>query len=111
MQEAFARPRVERDQAVAEEIGPFPEASVKVVLRARGRDVDDAARGVDRLLSPVVRATHGLPGILGPRVVAEFAGPGDGVKGPDLFSRADVERPDVARGRSVLFVTLGPPHH
>ena len=59
--EPLAGPRVERDQAVAEQIGALAVAAVEVVLRAAGRDVDDAALRVDRLLAPVVGAADGLP--------------------------------------------------
>ena len=104
MPEPLAGPDVERDDAVSEEIGAFPVPSIEVVLGASGRDVDDAALLVDRLLCPVVGAADGFPRVLGPGVVAELAGPRDGVKGPDQCSRADIERPNVAGRRSVLLV-------
>ena len=96
--------RVERDEAVAEQVGALPVAAVEVVLRAAGRDVDDAALLVDRLLAPVVGAADGLPRVRRPGVVAELAGPRHGVKGPDQRAGAHVERADVAGRRGVLLV-------
>ena len=52
--------RVERHDAVGEEIRAVTIAAVEVVARRAGRDVDDAARLVDGELAPVVDAAAGL---------------------------------------------------
>ena len=85
-------------------LAPLPVPAIEVVLRAAGRDVDDAALLVDRLLAPVVGAADGLPRVRRPGVVAELAGPRHGVKRPDQRAGAHVERADVAGRRRVLLV-------
>ena len=85
MPEPFAGARVERQQAVGEEIRAVPIRAVEIVGRRSGRDVDDAALLVDRHRAPVVRAAGVLVGVLRPGLVAELAGHRDGVKLPDLL--------------------------
>src|SRR5215212_6421114 len=95
---------VQGDDRIAEQICPFAIAAVEVVLRAARRYIDDAALLVDRLLTPVVGAADGLPGVGRPGVVAELPGPRHGVKGPDQRSGSHVEGADVAGRRVVLLI-------
>jgi hypothetical protein len=46
--EALAAARIEREQAVAEQIRTVTIAAVEVVARRAGRYIDDAELGVDR---------------------------------------------------------------
>jgi len=100
----FSGSGIQREQAVAEQVGARAIAAVEVVLRTRGRHVDDAAGAIDRHLRPVVRAADALPRIFRPRVVAELPFVRDRVEGPDEASGADVEGTDIAGRRLVLLV-------
>ena len=95
--EPLAGARVEREEAVGEEILADAIRAVEVVVRRSGRDVDDAAFFVDRHRAPVVHAADVLVGLLRPRVVAELAGQRHRVELPLLLTRDDVVRADVAR--------------
>src|SRR5207253_7477305 len=55
----LARPRIEGDDAVAEQVVADAVAAVEVEPRGAKRDVRDAARVVDRQLAPVVDAAAG----------------------------------------------------
>src|SRR5439155_11822736 len=65
-----------------------------------GRQLDwkirDAELFVDGDLAPDAGVAGVGPGILLPRVDAEFAGLGNGVEGPEALPSADVESADVA---------------
>src|SRR5204863_1063423 len=56
-------------------------------------------------LTPDIDATHLLVGVLGPRVVAEFTGPWDGMKHPREFAGPDVECADIAGGGKVALAS------
>src|SRR5260370_25402327 len=100
MPEALAGAGVEREEAVAEEIGAEAVCAVEIVLGAGGGRVEDAAFGVERHFAPDVGAADGLPRVLRPRLVAELAGMRDGVKGPGQLAGARVEGAYVAGRRS-----------
>ena len=99
MPQPLARARVEREQAIGEEVRAVPIGAVEVVRRRAGRDVDDAPVLVDRHLTPVVRAADVLVGVFRPRLVAELSGLRNGVKLPDELARDDVVGADIAGGR------------
>src|SRR3982074_759948 len=96
MPQAFAGAGIERQQTVTEQIGSVTIGAIKVVLRAGGRRIHDAALLVDRELAPHIRPAHALPGIFRPRVVSKLARTRDRVKGPPLLPGAHVESPYIA---------------
>ena len=95
--DALARPGVERDRAVREQVVAVPVAAVEVEGGRPESGEDQAAIHVDAEPAPGVRPAAVLPGIAFPRLVAELARTGHGPEPPDLLARADVERPDVPR--------------
>ena len=102
MPQAFAGARVQRQQAVGEQIRAVAIDAVEIVLRAR-RWARRRCRASRRPTSRSnVGAAHGLPCILRPGVVSELAGMRNGVKGPHQLSRAHIESADVAGRRVVL---------
>ena len=70
--QALARARVERDDAVGEQVVAMTIAAIEVVFAAGGRHVDDATDRIDGELGPVVRAADGGARVFGPGVGAEF---------------------------------------
>ena len=96
--------RVERDQAVREQVVAAAVAAEEVELAAAGRHVDDAARGVHRHLGPGVGAADVGARVLRPGLGAELAFARDRPERPDVGAGADVEGADVAGGRRVLAV-------
>ena len=99
--EPLAAARVEREQAVAEQILAVAVAAVEVVARSARRHVDDAELGVDRRLAPVVHAAVIAEPCFRPRIGAELAGSRHGVEDPQQHARADVVRMNVGRRRGV----------
>ena len=102
--------RVERDDAVAEEVVAVPVAAVKVVARSTGRNEDDAALGVHRRLTPIVYAAECVLGVVRPRVSAELAGPRHGMEDPYELACAHVVGVDVGRCRRVACAACGQRH-
>src|ERR1700694_5399832 len=88
--------RVETDQGFTKQVGPGPPASEKIVARRTDRHVKQTALLIERHRRPYVGVPHELPGILTPRIVAEFAGLGDGVEAPYLFARVGIKSADIA---------------
>ena len=103
MPQPLAGLRVEREQAVGEEVLADPIRAVEVVVRRAGRHVDDAALFVDRKRAPVVGAADVLVRLLRPGVVAELAGQRNRVELPDLVPGDDVVGADVAGRRDERF--------
>ena len=101
--EPLARSRIEREQAVAEQIRSVAVGTVEVVRRRAGRQVHDAALFVDRHLAPVVRAAHVLVRILRPGLVAELTGSRHGVELPQPLAGDDVVGADVTGRRDPGF--------
>ena len=98
MPQPFAGAGVKRKQGIAEQISAGPVHSVKVVLRAGGGGVEDAALDVDGHFAPDVDAADGFPGVFGPGLVTELTGTGNGVEGPNEMTVADVVGTDIAGG-------------
>ena len=86
MPEAFAGVKVEREQAVAEQIVAEAIAAVEIEGWRAEREIADAALLVDRELSPRIGAAGGLPRVGRPGVVAEFSRPRDRVKDPQQLA-------------------------
>ena len=101
--QALAGARVEREQAVAEQVRADAVGAVEIVGRRAGREVGDAALLVDGDLAPGVGAADVLPGVLRPGVVAELARMRNGVERPDQLAGEDVVRAEIAGRRSVAF--------
>src|SRR5215204_4164675 len=98
MPEPLPRPRIERDQAVREEVCAEPIASIEVVGSRSGWHVDDAALVVDREGAPIVGTADVFVRLFRPRVVAELARPRDGMELPDLPAGDDIVGADISRG-------------
>ena len=96
MPEPLSRPRIERDQAVREEVFAEPIASIEVVGRRSGRHVHDAALVINREGAPVVGTADVLVRLLRPRVVAELSRPRDCMELPDLPAGDDVVGADIS---------------
>src|SRR6476620_5939210 len=90
MPEAFARPRIEREQTVGEEIGAVSVGAVEIERARAGRKIRDAALGIDGDFTPGVGSPDVAPRVLWPGVVAKLAGMRNSVKLPHEFSRDDV---------------------
>src|SRR5690606_41100788 len=88
MPEPLAGTRIERDDAVPEEIVAVPIAAVEVVARGARRDEHDAALDVDRRFAPVVHASERVRGVVRPRVGTEFPGPRHRMEDPNELAGA-----------------------
>ena len=97
MPHALARAGVQREHAVAEQIGALAIAAPEIKRRRAKAGKHDAALGVQRHARPAVGAAGGSPRVAGPCVVAEFAGLGNGVEDPPALPGARVVGADVAR--------------
>jgi hypothetical protein len=95
MPEPFARGRVERKQAIGEEVCPDAIAAPEIKRRGTGRHEDDAALLVERHAGPTVRAADMFPSVRRPRFVAFLTGMRDRVKRPGNLPGADVIGADV----------------
>src|SRR5438045_3332420 len=82
---------VERHNAVREEIHPAPVPTVEVRLGCLGRDVNNAARFVQRLAAPRHQASCGLVGVRGPGVVTEFPRTWNQMEYPTPQTGSDIE--------------------
>ena len=103
MPQPLARFGVERDQAVGEEIVTDTIRTVKIESGGACRYVNDAALGIDSHTGPIVRGPSIFPGVLGPRLVSEFAGQRNGVKRPAGLARPRVEGANIAGRRGKRF--------
>jgi len=92
-----ARLRVERHRRVAEQVVAGPVAAVVVHAGTADRQIDEAALFVHgQRERPHVVAGAILPAVVAPRVVARFAGAGNGVEVPYLLAAARVVGVHVA---------------
>src|SRR5690606_4264016 len=88
--QALAAARVKGDDAVAEQVGAAAPGAVEVRRGRTGGDIHHAALFIHAHAGPGVGSAEGFPGILGPGVVACFAGVGNGVKSPRQFAATDI---------------------
>src|SRR5262249_42585765 len=93
----LARPGVERNRAVREEIRAAPVAAVEVEGRRSESGEDHPALLVDAEPAPGIRRAPVLPRVAFPGLVPELSRPGHGLEPPDLLARADIKRPDISR--------------
>ena len=103
MPEPLAGARVERDQAVGEQVRARPVGAVVVVGGRAGREVRDPALLVNRQFAPRVDAADVLPRVLWPRLVAELARMRNGVKLPGQLAGDHIVRAQIAGRRHVAF--------
>ncbi len=82
--------RVERDEAVGEQVVAGAVAAEEVVARRADRDEDDAVFLVDRELAPVVTATGRRERRRGPGVGTNLTRLRDGMKHPRQLAGEDV---------------------
>src|SRR5262249_50171661 len=101
MPDAFASGRIQRQDAVAEQIRSLAIAAVVIEGRRSGRSEDPAALQVDAHAAPIVRRARGLGGFPVPGLVPELAGFGYGVKDPAPLAGARVEAAYVPRRRPI----------
>ena len=112
-----ARVRVQRDDAVGEEIVAHPVHAVEVVRRRPRGEEDHPPLLVDGDAGPGVRPAGHLPRVGRPGVVAVLARVRNGVEGPANLPGRDVVGPDVARRAGQRFRHRGaddqqvPVHH
>ena len=96
MPHALAGVGLQREQRVGEQVVALAIRAVEIECRRTGGDEDQAALFVEAHAGPVVGRADVLPGVLGPGVVAEFAGMRNGVERPADLAGADVVGADVA---------------
>ena len=97
--DVLARPRVEREHAVGEEVVAVTSDAVEIERRRSRRGKDQAVLHVNGHARPRVGAARELVRVRRPRVVAHLARPRNRVEDPPHLARVHVERADVS-GRS-----------
>ena len=90
--------RIQRNQALGEEVLAWPVAAVVVACAQLDGQVDVPQRGVGAQRGPHGGVARVRPGIVFPGVVSVLAGLGDGVEGPAKLARDRVEAAHVAGG-------------
>ena len=98
MPQPLAGPRIEREQAVAEEVVALAIAAVEIVRWRAGRQKHDAVLLVEREIAPRVRAARVPEGGLRPRFVSVFTGTRNRVERPHELSGEHVVRADISGG-------------
>ena len=83
MPKAFSGARIQREQAVSEEVAADAIGAVIIVGGRSGGEVSDASLFVHRDFTPCVRAARIRPRVFRPRVVTLFPGMRNGVEAPD----------------------------
>src|SRR6266436_2236343 len=99
MPNSLARPCVQGNQTISEEVVADTIGAVEI---KRGRtcwDIDNAAPGIECHSGPIVRGPAGLPRILRPSVIAKFTGMRDGVERPAQPTGSSVVGANVAGRR------------
>src|ERR1022692_2902755 len=104
MPDAAAGAGIESQKAIGEKIIAVAVGAIKVVLGARCGCVNHAVLLVQCEFTPDVGSADRSPRVLGPGLIAEFAGARNCVEGPDEFSGSHVECADVTWGRAITLV-------
>src|SRR5262249_18219854 len=102
--QALAGPGVERKKCVGEKVRARSVDTVKIVLGARGRRINNAASLVEGEFTPDITSADNLPGVWRPGTVAEPSRMRNGVESPYQLAGSDVERPNIAGSRTVSLV-------
>src|SRR6266478_98625 len=74
MPDSLARSGVQGNQTICEEIVADTVGAVEIKRGRAGRSEEDATQGIERHPGPIVCGAAGHPRILGPSVIAKFAG-------------------------------------
>ena len=106
MPQPLSGARVEREQAVAEQIVALAIAAVEIVRRRSGRQKDDAVLLVEREIAPRVRAARVPEGVLRPRFVSVFTGTRNRMERPHELSGEHVVRADISWRRAVALADV-----
>src|SRR5260370_1884645 len=93
MPDSLARPRSQGNETIREKTVADAIGAVEIKCGGACWNVDNAALGIERHPSPIVRGAAGLPRILRPRVIAKFARVRNGVKRPPHLSISNVIPP------------------
>ena len=99
MPDSPARPCVQGNKTISEEIVADAIGAVEIKRGGACRDIDNAATGIERHSGPIVRGPAGLPRILRPSVIAKFTGTRDGVERPAQPTGSNVVGANVAGRR------------
>src|SRR6185295_8732641 len=86
MPQALARLRIQRNQAVAEQIVAGPIAAIEIRPRSSEWNIGNASLFVDRHFAPVVNATGGFIKIRRPCVVSNFSWMWNRMEDPDQLT-------------------------
>src|SRR6516225_142680 len=89
----FSRPRIERHERIAEQVGALAVRSIKIVRSGTYRQKDQPALQVNAHRGPDVGSGAVLPIVTLPTLMPLLAGPRDGVERPCQFPGPDVECP------------------
>ena len=108
MPDALARPRVEREHGVGEQVVAEPVRAIKVERRRARRGEDHRAFCIDGHAGPRVRAAVDLVRLGQPRLVAEFARMRNRVKAPAQRAGLEVVGADVAGRPGSVSLTVLP---
>src|SRR5260370_27686055 len=96
MPDSFAGLRIQGEQAICEEIVADAIGAVEIKSGGARGSVEDSALGIERHPGPIVGGAAGFPGVLGPSVIAELAGVGNGVKRPAQLAGTNIVGANVA---------------
>src|ERR1700694_2017132 len=99
MPDPLARPCVQGNQTISEEIVADAIGAVEIKRGGACWDIDNAPPGIERHPSPIVRGAAGLPSILRPSVIPKFTGMRDGVERPAQLTGSNVVGANVAGRR------------
>src|SRR5258706_14235851 len=91
--------RVEGEQAIGIQVVAHSVAPVEIEHGGTSRDIENPALRIERHASPIVGRPSRLPCALGPGFVTRFSRVWDEMERPELLHRADIENPNIRRGR------------
>src|SRR5438105_10796927 len=103
MPELLAGCRVQRDEAITEEIVSKTLPAIEIVGRRSSGNEDNSSFVVHRCTCPRIVASRLQVSVLGPRLITFFAGMWNGVECPEQFAGPNVPAADIARRCRTLF--------
>ncbi len=99
MPDPLPRLRLQRDQAIGEQIIADPVSAVKIRHGRAGWNVNNSPTGIDGHAGPIVGSAGGLPCVPRPGVVPKLPGVRDGMKRPAQFSGSHIKGSNIPRRR------------
>ena len=99
MPDSLPRLRLQRDQAVGEQIIADPVSAVKIRHGRAGWNVNNSPTGIDGHAGPIVGSAGGLPCVPRPGVIPKLPGVRDGMKRPAQFSGSHIKGANIPRRR------------